>query len=72
MDVIDRANDLSDWLLAKQLAAQTGRSIQAYTKTDSRYDCAACDDPIPEGRRLALPGVTLCIACQSEQERLTR
>ena len=72
MDVIDRANDLIDWLLAKQLAAQTGRSTQACTKGDSRYDCEDCAEPIPEGRRVALPGVTLCIECQTAQERLTR
>lgn len=65
MDLIDRANDLSDWLLSKQLAAQTGRS----TKGDSRYDCESCAEPITEGRRVALPGVTLCIECQELLEK---
>lgn len=32
----------------------------------SRSHCAECDAPIPEARRKALPGVRLCVACQSE------
>ena len=28
--------------------------------------CAECEAPIPEARRLAVPGVRLCIACQAE------
>jgi phage/conjugal plasmid C-4 type zinc finger TraR family protein len=32
----------------------------------SRTHCAACEVPIPEARRLAVPGVRLCVACQAE------
>ncbi len=28
--------------------------------------CEECGDPIPEARRTAVPGVRLCIKCQSE------
>lgn len=33
--------------------------------------CAECGEPVPRERRLALPGVRLCIACQTcaDQER---
>ena len=31
--------------------------------------CAECDEPIPEARRAALPGVKLCIDCASERSR---
>lgn len=31
--------------------------------------CAECDAAIPEARRKALPGVRLCVACQSEQDK---
>ena len=31
--------------------------------------CEECSEPIPEARRLALPGVRLCIACQSAADR---
>ncbi|MBD8524292.1 DksA/TraR family C4-type zinc finger protein [Pseudomarimonas arenosa] len=31
--------------------------------------CAECDAPIPDARRKALPGVRLCVTCQSELDR---
>lgn len=34
-----------------------------------RSRCEECDAPIPEARRKALPGVRLCVACQSEIDR---
>lgn len=34
--------------------------------------CEACSKQIPEARRQAVPGVRLCIACQSEQDEQTR
>ncbi|HEU0152589.1 MAG TPA: DksA/TraR family C4-type zinc finger protein [Arenimonas sp.] len=30
--------------------------------------CEECDDPIPEARRQALPGVRLCVPCQSARD----
>lgn len=35
---------------------------------ESLTHCAECDEPIPEARRIALPGVKLCIDCQSERD----
>ncbi|MBU6247345.1 MAG: DksA/TraR family C4-type zinc finger protein [Xanthomonadaceae bacterium] len=31
--------------------------------------CEACDAPIPEARREAVPGVRLCVHCQSGLDR---
>ena len=31
--------------------------------------CEECGADIPEGRREALPGVRLCVECQSERDR---
>ncbi|WP_386080310.1 DksA/TraR family C4-type zinc finger protein [Vreelandella sp. F11] len=31
--------------------------------------CEECGDPIPEARRKAIPGVRLCVICQSEQDK---
>ena len=31
--------------------------------------CEICEEPIPEARRKAMPGVRLCIECQSEREK---
>lgn len=36
---------------------------------ESLSECADCGEPIPEGRRRAVPGVRLCVACQSEADR---
>jgi len=35
----------------------------------SLTQCAACDAPIPEARRNAIPGVRLCVACQEAEDR---
>ena len=31
--------------------------------------CAECDTVIPDARRKAVPGVYLCVSCQSEHEK---
>ena len=31
--------------------------------------CEECDAMIPEARRAAIPGVRLCVACQSELDK---
>jgi phage/conjugal plasmid C-4 type zinc finger TraR family protein len=36
---------------------------------ESRTHCQVCDEPIPEARRKAIPGVQLCIDCQAELEK---
>ena len=36
---------------------------------ESAHDCDECGEPIPEARRLALPGVRYCIKCQSERDK---
>jgi phage/conjugal plasmid C-4 type zinc finger TraR family protein len=38
------------------------------TGGESATHCVECDEPIPERRRLALPGVRTCVACQSERD----
>lgn len=35
---------------------------------DSLTHCAECEEPIPEKRRLALPGVKLCLECQQDRD----
>jgi phage/conjugal plasmid C-4 type zinc finger TraR family protein len=35
----------------------------------SRAQCEDCDEPIPEPRRLAIPGVRLCVSCQERRDR---
>ncbi|HEW9976661.1 MULTISPECIES: TraR/DksA C4-type zinc finger protein [Shewanella] len=35
----------------------------------SRSHCLECGDPIPDARRTAIPGVTLCVPCKAWSER---
>lgn len=35
---------------------------------ESLTHCAECDEPIPEPRRRAIPGVKLCVDCQGEHD----
>ena len=35
---------------------------------ESLTHCAECEEPIPEERRRAIPGVKLCIDCQAERD----
>jgi phage/conjugal plasmid C-4 type zinc finger TraR family protein len=34
----------------------------------SQTHCTECGDPIPEGRRHAIPGVHTCVPCQSARD----
>ncbi|SEM99189.1 DksA/TraR family C4-type zinc finger protein [Palleronia pelagia] len=47
---------------------QRMRAAQARAKAESRTHCAECEEPIPEARRAAKPGVQLCIDCQQERD----
>jgi len=35
---------------------------------ESLTHCEECDSPIPEARRKAIPGIQLCVRCQSKLE----
>jgi phage/conjugal plasmid C-4 type zinc finger TraR family protein len=47
-------------------AVQRARS--KLPKGESLLHCEECDNPIPEARRKALPGVRLCVACQQARD----
>ena len=49
-----------------RLRARQGPSGESLTH------CADCDEPIPEARRAAIPGVKLCVECASELQAQTR
>ena len=36
---------------------------------ESLTHCAECDEPIPQARREALPGVKLCIDCMQDRDK---
>ncbi|KQN58247.1 TraR/DksA family transcriptional regulator [Erwinia sp. Leaf53] len=49
--------------LARNIANATQRPVAL-----SAFFCESCDAPIPEARRKALDGVTLCVACKEVDE----
>lgn len=68
-DLADRAADQEAIILAATLAAQERRAgLAGKTVAESATECA-CGEPIPEGRRQALPGVQTCLACQKNIEK---
>ncbi len=50
---------VSDALKIARARIETGTSFT---------HCEDCGNPIPEGRRRAVPGVRRCVACQTAQE----
>lgn len=44
------------------------RNARSRIVTPSRILCEDCDAPIPEARRLAIPGVAYCATCQQLEE----
>lgn len=39
-------------------------NARSRTAAPSRYVCEECNAPIPEARRVAIPGVAFCVTCQ--------
>lgn len=58
MDNADFANDLMLDRLERQLAARRPVLVGP-----SAFECEECGEPIPEARRLALPGCFTCVDC---------
>jgi len=44
------------------------RARSRMNKGPSLTHCEECDAPIPEARRNAVPGVRLCVACQTAHD----
>jgi len=44
------------------------RARDQIPRGESLSNCEECDKAIPEARREAIPGVRLCVDCQSEQD----
>ena len=62
-----------DGAVSEQIEASISdelKRMQARQKPvgDSLTHCAECDEEIPEKRRLAVPGVKLCIDCMAERD----
>lgn len=66
-EIIDAANELVEQNL--QIAIQAHRLNRNLV---SAIRCACCDEELPEARRIAYPGCTMCVDCQADAERRNR
>ncbi len=72
-DVFDQAAALEERQREDALQAQRERAgLAGKTYLDSARECRVCDEPIPEERRRAMPGVKTCIGCQEDLEHELR
>lgn len=63
-----RDGDVQDQIDATvESGVQLARS--RLSRGESSTHCEECGDAIPEDRRKAIPGVRLCVNCQSELEK---
>lgn len=73
-DEADRASDLEAWQRDNALREQRTRAgiaePGAWQRLSAKF-CVEpeCEEPIPEERRRALPGVQRCVACAQRRER---
>lgn len=67
MDEIDNDQEFNEKLLERFIA--NVRSNRSVVSAPSLQFCENCGEYIPEKRRQLLPGVRLCIDCQSFAER---
>ena len=66
MDILDRAQ-----ILETRERNAAVEIVRATIPTGPALAiCAHCEEPIPEGRREAMPGCTLCRECQEELEAM--
>ncbi|WP_255418664.1 TraR/DksA C4-type zinc finger protein [Paracoccus sp. JM45] len=57
---------------AEAVARARQNAARQTARGNSAEFCADCDEPIPQARRQAVPGVKLCVSCQSGQDRSHR
>jgi phage/conjugal plasmid C-4 type zinc finger TraR family protein len=66
----------SDGAVQEQIDATVEDAVQrarsSLPKGESLKKCFECDAPIPEPRRKAIPGVRLCVGCQSELDETSK
>lgn len=58
-------NDQIDASVEDELKRMQARRLPV---GESLTKCAECDEPIPEARRRAMPGVKHCVDCQNERD----
>ncbi|MCY1359650.1 Protein TraR [compost metagenome] len=65
VDLVEVANELVELRLSEALERQLQKGNLPAVSAEF---CEDCDEPIPEARRVAVPGVQTCIECQGRRE----
>lgn len=68
----DAVNDQIEITTAEAVARARLRAGRVAAAVESAATCIDCDEPIPEARRRAVPGVRLCVECQSGHDKARR
>ena len=68
----DAVNDQIEISTAEAVARARLRAGQGKAVRESAEVCIDCNEPIPQARRQALPGVQLCLDCQRDRDRAWR
>ncbi|HGU9880504.1 TPA: TraR/DksA family transcriptional regulator [Citrobacter freundii] len=66
-EIIDQASALEEMM--------RDHAIQAHRLNHSAVSathCEECDEELPEARRKAYPGCTMCVSCQADAEKRNR
>lgn len=63
-------NEQIEASIADELARM--RAEREALRGTSLSECEECGDPIPKARRGAIPGVRLCVSCQSDRDHAFR
>lgn len=64
-DAVNDQIDVSTREAIERMRLRNARRAHA----ESAEFCEECDEPIPQARREAMPGVRLCVACQSGHDK---
>lgn len=67
MDIIDSASEVEELQRNAALAAH-----RMNRDAVSAMRCSDCDEELPQARRIAYPGCTMCVSCQADAERRNR
>lgn len=67
-DWADLAAEREQQLRDEAIRAQRRKASHAIDDDLVPAVCMVCDEPIPEARRRAIPGVPTCVDCQAELE----
>lgn len=67
MDIIDSASEVEELQRNAALAAHRINRLAV-----SAVRCKCCDEELPQARRIAYPGCTMCVDCQADAEKRNR